>query len=132
MDAMRRPWISPEDVREYSSLEDVKGRSDLQLGIDIRRAESCIHTFTNNSFPAEKYAGGLPEDVRVADIILSEYFAHNSAANGAAKKSESFDEYTYTTEGSFIEIKSLGIDALLEPYMIAKASGKAVVRLRKL
>lgn len=129
---MKRPWITPGDVREYSNLADVKSRSDLQINIDIRRAESSIIAYTNNDFSDTKYAEEVPEDVRVADIILSEYFSHNSAASGTAKKSESFDDYSYTTEDSFIELKSLGLDALLEPYMIPKASGKVTMRLRKL
>lgn len=129
---MRRPWIEASAVKEYSNLEDVKSRSDFQMGVAIRRAESFIIEFTNNDFSDEKYMGGIPEDVRIADIVLSEYFAHNSAANGTAKRSESFDDYSYTAEDSMIDIHSLGLDALLNPYRNIKASGKVTMRLRKL
>lgn len=53
---MKRPWITPGDVRDYSNLDDVKSRSDLQINIDIRRAESSIITYTNNDFSDTKYA----------------------------------------------------------------------------
>ena len=129
---MKRPWIKACDVREYSNLEDVKSRSDTQMEIDIHRAESHIMAYVDHDFSEEKYTAGIPKDVRIADIILSEYYAHNSASNGTAKKSESFDDYSYTSEDSFIEIKTLGLDALLKPYRNLKASGNTTMRLRKL
>lgn len=129
---MKQPWITPDDVRNYSCLADVKNRSNLQMGVDIRRAERYIMEYTNHDFSDGKYAGGIPEEVLDADVILSEYFAHNSAANGTAKKSESFDDYSYTAEDSFIDMKSLGLDVLLKPYRAVKTAGTATMRLRKL
>lgn len=129
---MKRPWIQACDVREYSNLDDVKSRSDAQMEIDIRKAESHIMLYVNHDFSEEKYQGQVPEDIRAADIVLSEYYAHNSARSGMAKISESFDDYSYTSEDSFIDIKTLGLEALLKPYRNPKASGKTTMRLRKL
>ena len=70
--------------------------------MDIRRAEGYIVRYVNHDFSDEAYVFGIPEDVRTADLVLSEYFSHNSAANGTAKRSESFEDYYYTTEDSFI------------------------------
>jgi hypothetical protein len=128
---MERPWITPDAVKEYSDLEDVQKRSDTKLAIDIRRAESYIIKYTNNDFSDVKYAGGIPEDIRVADILLSEYFAHNMSIIGN-KKSESFDDYSYTIEDATIDITALGLDTLLEPYVITSVSGKVNMRMRKL
>lgn len=128
---MDRPWITPSDVKKYSDLENVKNRADIKLKVDIQRAEAFIISYTNNSFTDSKYADKVPEDVRVADIILAEYFAYNVQTVGK-KTSESFDDYSYTIASSTIDITSLGIDMLLEPYVMTKASGKVTMRLRKL
>lgn len=128
---MDRPWITPNDVKNYSDLENVKIRTDTKLKIDIQRAEAFIISHTNNSFTDSKYADKVPEDVKVADIILAEYFAHNTQAVDK-KTSETFDDYSYTISSSTIDITSLGIDTLLEPYVMTKASGKVTMRLRKL
>lgn len=126
-----RPWITPAEVKEYSDLEDVQKRSDSKLTIDIHRAESYIIKYTNNDFSDDKYSDSIPEDIRVADILLAEYFAHNMSIIGN-KKSESFDDYSYTVEDSSIDITSLGLDTLLEPYVITKVSGRVNMRMRKL
>jgi hypothetical protein len=128
---MERPWIAPSDVKDYSDLADVQNRSDTKLTIDIRRAESYIIKYTNNDFSDDKYSDSIPEDIRVADILLAEYFAHNMSVIGN-KKSESFDDYSYTVEDSTIDVTALGLDTLLDPYVIARASGKVNMRMRKL
>lgn len=47
---MARPWVTPDNVKEYSDLEDVLNRSEKKLKYDIQRAEAYIISFTNNSF----------------------------------------------------------------------------------
>lgn len=127
-----RPWIEPNDVKSYSDLADVQNRADAKLEIDIRRAESYIIKYTNNDFSdAEKYPDSVPDDIKVADILLAEYFAHNKSVIGN-KKSESFDDYSYTVEDATIDVTTLGLDTLLDPYIIPKTSGKVNMRMRKL
>lgn len=128
---MNRPWILPSDVKEYSDFEDVQARSDAKLAVDIRRAESYIIKYTNNDFLDEKYAESIPEDVKVADILLAEYFGHNISIIGS-KKSETFDDYSYTNDDSAIDVTALGLDTLLDPYVVTKATGKVTMRMRKL
>ena len=89
---MARPWVTPDNVKEYSDLEDVLNRSEKKLKYDIQRAEAYIISFTNNSFSDDDYPGGVPEDVKLADVILAEYFAHNKQ-NIGKKTSETFDDY---------------------------------------
>lgn len=128
---MGRPWIKPEDVKEYSDLEDVKNRSGTKLSIDIQRAEAYIISYTNNSFSGQDYADGIPENVKVADILLSEYFAHNKQMIGV-KTSETYDDYSYTVSAPTIDVTTLGIDVLLNPYVKPKAAGKVTMVCRKL
>ena len=113
---MARPWVTPDNVKEYSDLEDVLNRSEKKLKYDIQRAEAYIISFTNNSFSDDDYPGGVPEDVKLADVILAEYF----------------DDYAYTSSSSEIDVKTLGIDTLLESHLRSKASEKLTMRLRKL
>lgn len=128
---MARPWVTPTDVKDYSDLEDVINRSEKKLKFDIQRAEAYIISFTNNTFSDAEYNSGVPEDVKLADMILTEYFAHNKQ-NIGKKTSETFDDYSYTASSSEIDVKTLGIDTLLEPYVKSKASEKLTMRLRKL
>lgn len=126
-----RPWITPSNVIEYSDLAEVQKRSDMKLKVDIRRAESYIIKYTNNDFSDEEKYPDIPEDVKVADILLAEYFAHNISLIGG-KKSETFDDYSYTVDDATIDVTALGLDTLLDPFIITKASGRVNMRMRKL
>lgn len=128
---MERPWITAQEVIDYSDLSDVVTRSPAKLSIDIRRAESYIIKYCNNDFTDEEYNDSIPEDVRVADILLTEYFAHNKAIIGS-KKSETFDDYSYTVDDSSIDVTSLGLDTLLGPYIKTKPAGNVNMRMRRL
>lgn len=125
-----RPWVTPTEVKAYSDLEDVTSRSDAKLAVDIQRAEAYIIKYCGHDFSDEKYEV-IPEDVRTADIILSEYYSHKQGTIGKMK-SETFDDYSYTSGESEYLLKSLGIDVLLDPYVEVQASGKITMRLRKL
>ncbi len=128
---MGRPWVTPEDVKDYSDLEKVKNRSDAKLKIDIQRAESFIIHYCNHDFSAEKYMGSVPENVKTAAVLLAEYYAY-SKQNVGSKVSETFDDYAYTTSDSQIELSTLGLDALLDQYIEERADGHVNMRLRKL
>ncbi|MBO5610574.1 MAG: DUF3199 family protein [Eubacterium sp.] len=125
-----RPWITPADVKAYSDLKDVTERSEAKLTVDIKRAEAYIIKYCGHDFSAEKY-DVIPDDIKTADIILSEYYAHKQGSIGKMK-SESFDDWSYTSSESEYLIQSLGIDVLLDPYVETKASGKINMRLRRL
>ena len=47
---MQRPWISPDDVKEYTDYPEVAERSEGKLKQDILRAEMKIIKITNNRF----------------------------------------------------------------------------------
>lgn len=44
-----RPWVTPEEVKEYSEIPAVQQRSDTRLTVDIARAEQYVITYTHNS-----------------------------------------------------------------------------------
>lgn len=128
---MGRPWVTPEEVREYSDLPSVQDREDVKLKIDIQRAESYIIHYCHHDFSDEKYAGSVPADVRMADILLAEYYAY-SKQNVGNKTSEAFDDYSYTTSNTQIELSSLGLEALLDQFIRDKADERFIMRMRKL
>lgn len=64
-----RPWVTPEELKEYTEFEEVKNRADSKLKIDISRAESWVIDYCNNRFddpekypryPGERQDGGPP------------------------------------------------------------------------
>lgn len=130
-----RPWVTPEEVRQYTEIESVQSRTDARLQIDIARAEQYVITYTHNRF--EEY-DEIPSSVKTAVILLAEAYASYAnqlkRSNGGAVKSETFDDYSYTAgEGTLEElIEALDIAALLDDFVIAQANGTITMRLRKL
>ena len=128
--AVKRPWITPEDVKNYTSHQEIKKRPDKKLAFDIARAELKIIHITNNKF--EEYEE-LPEAVKIATILVAEAYAKNGIeATKKNIKSETFDDYAYTVESSLIDLSSLDLDELLADYIVTKGIGKVVMKLRKL
>lgn len=131
---MERPWLTPEDVREYTDSEKVKARSDLQLGFDISRAENYVIAYTNNRFNTNEYAEKIPDDIRRALILLAEAYALKSvnASNVGSMKSETFDDYSYTIDTERTDlIADLQLGPMLESYVLS-GSSDTVMKLRKL
>lgn len=130
-----RPWVSPQDVINYTEYSDVKERSVTKLAIDISRAEMQIMSYTNNKdFLDDQLYPSIPEEVKNAVIVLAEAFAHNAIEKTKTKKSETFDDYSYTVESSVVDVSALfsEIAPLLEDYKKARASNALNMRLRKL
>ncbi len=123
-----RPWVTPQEVREYSEIPAVQQRSDTRLTVDIARAEQYIITYTHNSFKEIE----LPQAVKTATLILAEAYGHNAAAAAKDVKSETFDDYSYTSETSQISIDALDLAALLDAYVIAEPRSGVTLRMRKL
>ena len=124
-----RPWVKPEEVKEYSENKEVQERSDARLRVDISRAEQYVITTTHNDF---KQYEELPEEVRTAVLILAEAYAHNAVIKRSGVKSESFDDYSYTAENTETDIESLDLSALLDAYVIPAARNGVTLRLRRL
>lgn len=124
-----RPWVTPQEVKEYSEIPAVQKRSDARLTVDIARAEQYVITYTHNSF---KDMEEIPQAVKTAVLILAEAYGHNAAIAAKEVKSETFDDYSYTTETSQISVEALDLAALLDDYVIAQPRNGVTLRMRKL
>ena len=117
---MQRPWISPDDVKEYTDYPEVAERSEGKLKQDILRAEMKIIKITNNRFDDDEKYPEIPEQVKLATILVAEAYAKNLGERATKKiKSETFDDYSYElTETKDIDISGLDLDELLADFVI--------------
>lgn len=90
---MERPWVKPEQVKDYTSSSKVLQRSDTQLAFDIARAEKYVIYYTHNQFKAPEYSNRLPPDVTRAVILLAEAYAKQGKRQiiGVYKRSAAYD-----------------------------------------
>lgn len=130
---MDRPWVTPQEVKDYTEYENVKSRDDKRLAVDITRAECWVIDYCNNSFDdAEKYPT-LPEPVKLAVMLLAEAYGHNAAIQAAGVlTSETFDDYSWEGESTVIDISKLDVASLLDPYTVAQPLNGVTMRLRSL
>ena len=124
-----RPWVKPKEVRDYSEIKSVQGRTDARLVIDIARAEQYVISYTGNDFSEYEE---IPQNVKTAVILLAEAYGYNSAVSAKELKSETFDDYSYTADTSLKNFDDIGLKPLLEDYMKDKDGGSIVMRLRRL
>lgn len=124
-----RPWVTPQEVREYSEIKAVQQRTDARLSVDIARAEQYVITLTHNDF---KDYEQIPSEVKTAVLILAEAYAHNAVLVSKDKKSETFDDYSYTAESSRVSLDSLDLSSLLDAYVMNEPKNCINMRLRKL
>ncbi len=140
---MTRPWVTPAEVKNYTEISAVGERSDSKLAVDISRAEQYVITYTHNDFSAIAYATTIPPSVRTAVVILAEAYARQAvlsakqtdfAVSKSGKKSETFDDYSYTVSDSVsdVDIDALNLSSLLDDYVLATATGNVTLRIRKL
>lgn len=122
-----RPWVLPSGVRSYTDHKEVQSRDDSKLAMDIFRAETKVISMTHNRFDQKNSDGEeiypvIPDQVKLAVILLAEAYAFNVARKSAVqKKSETFDDYAYeAAEASDIDMSALDIDELLSDYVISE------------
>lgn len=124
----KRPWVTPKDVKKYTSHKEISERSDEKLTFDIARAEMKIIHITNNKFTEYDK---IPDPVKMAVVLVAEAYAKNDIEAAKKKiKSETFDDYSYTVEAGTISLDSLDLEELLADYIITDGIGKTVMRLR--
>lgn len=128
-----RPWITTNELISYSDFPDVQSRAPEKLSVDIKRSEASIISYCKQDFSTYET---IPDDIKTADLLLAEYFAHNAQAiqKAGAKQSETFDDYSYSIGTSDMSsmFTALGIDVLLNAYVVSDAAGSVFLRLRKL
>lgn len=128
-----RPWVTPAEVIAYTDYKQVQERTEMKLKVDISRAEQYVIAYTNNDFIDIEV---IPEPVKTAVILLAEAYAYNACADarsgGRRMKSESFDDYSYSSDDAYISIEDLDVKVLLDPYVKVAARDGITMRLRKL
>lgn len=127
---MKRPWITPEDVRKYTDHADVAERSDEKLKVDIARAEGKVISITHNDFSDEEKYPEIPEPVKIATLLLAEAYAKNAIEAAKTRfKSETFDDYSYSLESGMIDIDGLDLGYLLDDYVLDAKRGSFIFRM---
>lgn len=124
-----RPWVTPQEVRDYSEIPSVQKRSDTRLAVDIARAKQYVITYTHNTFESYKE---IPPSIKTAVLILAEAYAHNAVLATKEIKSETFDDYSYTSETSQISLDGLDLAALLDDFVVAEPRKGITLRMRRL
>lgn len=124
-----RPWVTPQEVRDYSENAAVQARTDARLNVDIARAEQYVITYTHNDFADDET---VPSAVKTAVIILAETYGRNAAIAAKDVKSETFDDYSYTAADSVISIDELDLAALLDDFVKTEARSGVTMRMRRL
>ena len=126
-----RPWVTPQEVREYSEVKSVQERTDARLAVDIMRAEQYIITYTHNKF---EDAEEIPPPVKTAVIILADAYARSATSKSVTEgvQSETFDDYSYTIADGSVNYDSLGLAGLLDDFVIAAPNCGVTMRMRRL
>lgn len=133
-----RPWVTPQEVRDYSDRPRVVERTDAKLAIDISRAEQYVINYTHNRFEDPEKYPTVPESIRTAVILIAEAYAAYAADFGTGVgtfKSESFDDYSYTAADTAYIIGNLDLGSLLDEFIEAengKVKNAVFMRMRKL
>ncbi len=127
----KRPWVTPQEVRDYSEIPAVQQRSDARLAVDITRAEQYVITYTHNTFEGDVE---IPQAVRTAVLILAEAYARSATSKFTTQgvQSETFDDYAYTAADGTVDYSGLGLAALLDDFVIAVPNCGVTLRMRKL
>lgn len=40
-----RPWVTPQEVRDYTEIKSVQERNDTRIAVDISRAEQYVISY---------------------------------------------------------------------------------------
>lgn len=127
-----RPWVTPQEIKDYTDFEKVMARTEPKLQTDIVRAENYIIHRTNNNFQDDQKYPGIPSDIKLATILVAEFYA-NIKDPQKRYQSETFEDYSYTiSDGSDISVDDIDISALISPYICKEAVGTLDMKLRKL
>lgn len=124
-----RPWITPQEIRDYTESKAVQERTDARLTCDISRAEQYVISYTGNDFSEYEE---IPHNVKTAVILLAEAYGYNSIFSAKEITSETFDDYSYTAESRTIDLNTLGLDFLLDGFKNVKPKNGVTMRLRRL
>jgi hypothetical protein len=126
------PLITPTDVKDYTDFESVQNRSDPKMEKDIMRAELDVFKYCGHRFDDETKYPTLPEEVKLALILLTEYYSLTSGDESMVKgyKSEKIGDYSYTL-GDGTAVSKPDIDVLLADHVVESGmTGKKKMSFR--
>lgn len=126
-----RPWVTPDEVREYTELPEVKKRKDAKLKMDIARAELWVINYCNCKFDDDEKFPTIPEQVKMAVILLAEAYGHNAVEiTKGGLKGETYDDYSYTAERFIMDASGVDVKSLLDEFTVAQPQGAVTLRIR--
>lgn len=130
---MERPWVTPQEVKDYTSSAKVMTRDNTKLAFDIARAERYVIFYTHNKFDTEEYQERVPPDMKMAVTLLAEAYAKQAIIQkDGLMSSETFDDYSYTIKSDADLADSLELGTLLEEFILNDKNSSVVMKLRKL
>lgn len=130
---MERPWVTPQEVKDYTSSAKVMARDNTKLAFDIARAERYVIFYTHNKFDTEEYQERVPPDMKMAVTLLAEAYAKQAIIQkDGLMSSETFDDYSYTIKSDADLADSLELGTLLEEFILNDKNSSVVMKLRKL
>jgi len=124
--------ITPQDVKDYTTSSKVKARTDVQLEVDIDRAELKLESMTGRKIDDSIFSP-LPTNVKTFLILWAEYYAAASDFESIGMKSETFDDYSYTKD-SASTISTPDTYSLIEDYIATggQIGTEVYMRMRRL
>jgi len=137
-----RIWASAPDAGGHCPVTVREGR-DWLTGFADGHPLGELPAESRHVYPDEpaitaeglwfKYEKELPQDVRMAVILLAEAYAKQAITQKeGAKSSETFDDYAYTMDNDSDIAENLGLALMLDDYIIQPDNGKVTMKLRKL
>ena len=131
----KRPWVTPEEVKEYTENVKVKERPDEKLRWDIVRAEMYVIKYTGNRFNDDVKYPEIPDNVKLAVILLAEMYSSSAATsdkNSGNYESESFDDYSYKIADTAKKQENIDLGPLLDEFRESAVNHAVNMKLRKL
>lgn len=128
-----RPWVTPEELKEYTEFEEVRTAptASSKLTSPGRRAGSSTTATTDST--TRRNTPKSRRMSRTAVLLIAEAYAHNAVEQTKVRlKSETFDDYSYTAESSIIDVGKLGVESLLDDYVVVQPLNGVTMRLRSL
>jgi hypothetical protein len=125
------PLISYTDVVAYSSIPKIVARGE-KLENEILRADEKIFSICNHDFTGDDYVEGIPDKVKLAAILWTEYYALVELGKESADlKSESLPDYSYVRANNSA-IAEPDTMLLLKDYIEddSESSSKLVFKMR--
>ena len=133
-----RPWLTTEELKEYTDFEKVKNRSDKKLQTDITRAENYLIHRTNNDFASDSYSE-IPMDIKLAALLVAEHYSVSASVDKQSDclhsdfQGETFKDYSYSKKGiTDKSVDDVDIDALISRFIVLPTIGTVNLKLRKL